>query len=701
MTEATPATNPSMTGERRTLTVLFCDVVNSTALAEKLDPEDWAETMNEAFKRLSDPIHRYEGTVAKLMGDGMLAFFGSPVAHEDDPQRAILASLDMIEAIGDFAKSVQHDHGFEFRIRIGIHTGPVVVAEIGAPGAREQTAMGEAVHIAARMEHAAEPGTIQISGDTYAAVAPLFDVVSLGGIKLKGISDPVPAYRVTGLKPNPGRLRGIDGISAPLVGRDNELRLAKGIVDQVRDGRGQVLSLIGEAGLGKSRLLAEINQYWVEQLGPDAWHIMYGVPYDTARPFGLIQNYARTMFKIELDDPAEVIHRKVVDHVRSTGANEEAIALCTVAFERVIAAKDLHQAAKEYPAEELRHDIYEQMYPGLHATARKAPMALVVDDAHWGDPASIDLLIHLMGLTEEVPILILCAFRPERQSAAWQLKQRAESDFPHRYTELALSPLDEDDTDTLVSSLLNVTDLPAELHQLIIRKTDGNPFFVEEVVRNLVDQGILSITDDGLHWDGGKDIDAVKIPDSLQALLMARIDRLDGETKSTLQMASVIGRSFYYRILEAISDSGIAVDRHLSSLERFELLRETRRNPELEYIFKHELARDAAYATILNRRRAQFHLRVAAAIEALFADRLEEHAHRLAQHFKFGGDQENALKYFEMAAKIADRIDAKEEGIEHYDRALEMAREIGAPDESIAALTKRRETLSASSPPSH
>jgi predicted ATPase len=417
----------------------------------------------------------------------------------------------------------------------------------------------------------------------------------------------------------------------------------------VRNGRGQIVCLRGEAGLGKSRLLAEIAEYWALQNSAESWHIMYGIPYDSARPFGLIQNYARTMFGIKLDDPAEI----------------------------------------------LKHDIYEQMYPGLRATARGAPTVLVADDLHWADTASTDLMMHLMELTEEVPILFLFAFRPERQSPAWQVKQKAETDYPHRYTDIALTPLGESDTNTLISSLLNVTNLPPELHRLILRKTDGNPYFVEEVVHSLVDQGIVHRTANGLQWDETKDIESVKIPDSLHALLMARIDRLDQEAKSTLQMASVIGRSFYFRILEAISESGIAVDRHLSSLERVELLREAGRNPELEYIFKHELARDAAYATILNRKRAEFHLRVAEAIESLFPDRLEENAHRLAQHFRLGGDRKRALKYFEMAANVADRVNAREEGLEHHKSALEVAGEIGVSDDAIAILSGKRDALSA------
>ncbi len=694
MTHTSSAT-PSMRGERRTLTVLFCDVVNSTVLAEKLDPEDWAETMNEAFRRLSTPIHRYEGTVAKLMGDGMLAFFGSPAAHEDDPQRAILAALDMLEAVREFCRTVAREHGFDFNVRIGIHTGPVVVAEIGAAGAREHTAMGEAVHVAARMEHAAAPGTIQISGDTHALVAPLFETDALGEIALKGISDPVPAYRVTGVKPKPGRLRGIGGVSAPLVGRDKELQTLKRIVDEVRAGHGQIVCLRGEAGLGKSRLLAELHDYWMAGGGTDdSWNIMYGIPYDSSRPFGLFQNYARTMFDIELDDPAEVIHEKVQRHVRAAGADEAAVMLCSVAFEHVIAAKPLFDA-DDIPAEMVRNDIYEQLYPGLEVSALAAPTIMVVDDMQWADAASIDLMIHLLPLIKEVPIVFLFAVRPEPHTPAWQARLRAEADFPDRFTEIELAPLADDDANALITALLKVTNLPPELRQLILRKTDGNPYFVEEIIRSLIDQGIIRKTEDGLLWDTSRDVESVKIPDSLHALLMSRIDRLDQETKATLQMASVIGRSFYSSILRAISDAGMAVDKHLQALQQVELLREAGRIPELEYIFKHELARDAAYATILNRKRAEFHMRVGEAMETLFAGRLEENAHRLAQHFKLGGDQTRALKYYEMAAAVADRIHAREEGLDHYTHALEAAEAIGAPPDIIARLSQKQAGLRA------
>lgn len=676
-------------GERRVVTVLFVDVVNSTGLAEKLDPEDWTEIMNGAFEHLTAPIHRYEGTVARLMGDGLLAFFGAPAAHEDDPQRAVLAALDMIDAVHAYARTLG---GLDFNVRIGINTGHVVMADVGSVSSMEHTAMGDAVNIAARMQQTAAPGTVQLSAETYRLVAPLFDVIPLGDLELKGKAEPVAAYRVTGIKSNPERFRGIGGVSAPLVGRDSELAQLREIVDQVRQGRGQIVCLIGEAGLGKSRLLAELNKYWVEREDPRRWEVMLGVPYDASRPFGLFQNYARGLFGIQLEDTVEAIHRKVEQTLRSMGGSDEDVALCSVAIQRVVAASVQHEA-KEFPAEVVKRDIYEIMYPAWRQSCMAAPVVTIVDDLQWADQASVDLLVHLLGLVEEVPLLILCAFRPERQSPAWQVKLKAETDFPHRYTEMTLRPLGADDTDALVSALLRIPDLPAELRQLISHKAEGNPYFAEEVVRTLIEQGVIYRTEEGLRWNAAANFTDIAIPDSLQALLMARIDRLDEETRSTLQMASVIGRSFYYRILQAISDSALALDKHMRALERVELLREAGRMPELEYIFKHELARDAAYATILNRRRRAFHLRVAEAIETLFSDRLEEHAHRLAQHFEQAGDDARAAKYYEMAGEAAASIHATAEGIAHYSRALEAAQRASAPAGDIARLEARRSAL--------
>jgi predicted ATPase len=398
------------------------------------------------------------------------------------------------------------------------------------------------------------------------------------------------------------------------------------------------------------------------------------------------------MFGVELNDPPEVVHRKIQSYLRGAGAPESQVALCSVAFERVIAAKVLFEAPN-FSAEVIKQDIYDQMGPGLRMAAETAPMVLVIDDVQWADQASVDLILHLVRLTKVAPILFLCAFRPDRQSPAWGLKQKIETDYGDRYTEIALQPLDARDADALISALLNIADLPGELRRLILRKADGNPYFVEEIVRTLIEQGVVYETEDKLHWKSTAKVDEIAIPDTLQALLMARIDRLDQEAKSTLQLASVIGRSFYYRILQAISDSAMALDKQLGSLQRVELLREAERLPELEYIFKHELARDAAYGSILNRKRRELHRRVAEAIEAMFPDRLEEHAHRLARHYALAGDDRPALKYYSMAGEQAAALHANAEGARHFADALQAARRLGVGADEIARLEARRSAV--------
>jgi predicted ATPase len=597
----------------------------------------------------------------------------------------------MLGAISLFREEVKKELGIDFNVRIGINTGPVVVGDVGSAQAMEYTAMGDAMNVAARMEQTAAPGTVQVSQETYRLIEPYFECEALGGVELKGKSEPVQSYRVLHAKADAPR--GRRGVGAPLIGRDQEFDKLKAALAGLRQGRGRIVSLIGEAGLGKSRLIAELFKEWERFDLSEGWDVAHGVPYDSNRPFGLFQDFARQMFGIELDDPPNIIHHKVDNGLRATGAPQEVVSLCSVAIERVIAAKVLHEAP-DYPAEVVRKDIFETVYPAWLAAARSGPRVLVLDDLQWADTASIELLIHLFRVVEEAPILFICAFRPERQSPAWQVKLRADTDFPHRYDEIRLEPLDAANTDALISALLNITDLPGDLRELILRKTDGNPYFIEEVVRSLVDEGVVYQGENGLQWKAGTRVEDIPIPDSLHALLMARIDRLDEQTKLTLQAASVIGRAFYYRVLETISDSAIVLDKQLVSLERAELLREAGRVPELEYMFKHDLARDAAYHSILNRKRREFHRLVAEAIEKLFADRLEEHAHRLGQHYELAGEHEKAVKYYTMAGEAAEALHATVDSAAHFSRAITAAQALGHT-ELIASLQARKKAQSA------
>ena len=686
---ATPrAAGRRVEGERRVITVLFCDVAGSTAMAEQLDPEEWAEIMNDAFAYLTGPVQRYEGTVARLMGDAILAFFGAPVAHEDDPQRAVMAALEIMDGIRPFREQVNREYGLDFALRIGINTGPVMVGDVGSSSsAGEYTAMGDAVNLAARMEQTAQPGTIQIAENTQRLVAPLFDLDPLEPIEVKGKAEPVQAFRVIGHKAAPGRLRGIEGLSAPLVGRTREMEALQGVLSEVQRGRGQIVCLIGEAGLGKSRLIEEARAWWLREVGDQApWLESRGASYNTARPYSLFEERIREMFGVEEGDSSTAIREKVAAGLEVMGP--EQLDLCTAAIEMVLAARE-DSDRPELPPEALKRDLFHNVSQAWREAAAQSPLVMVFDDLHWADHASMELLLHLFRLTDEIPLLVLCAFRPYRQAPSWQAKQTAEAEFPHRYTEVAIGPLSEEESDTLVGSLLTISDLPVELRRLILQKTDGNPFFVEEVVRTLIDSGAVVRDGQGMHWRAAVRVEDIAIPDNLQALLTARIDRLEEESRHVLQLAAVIGRSFYHRVLGAISDEAMSLERQLGVLQRVELIREATRHPEMEYTFLHELARDAAYSSILRRRRREFHQQVGEAIESLFEGRLEEQAHRLAYHFSEGRDPERALRYATMAGDAAARLYANAEAVTHYGQALELAVAGDVPNDHLVHLSIR------------
>ena len=675
-------------GERRVVTMLFCDVTGSTSAAENLDPEEWAEIMNGAFAHLISPIYKYEGTVARLMGDAILAFCGAPIANEDDPQRAVLAGLDIVQGIRAYQAEVKSRWDLDFGVRVGINTGLVVVGEVGSDMRVEYTAMGDAINLAARMEQTAPTGTVQVAADTHNLISPLFDFESLGGIEVKGKSEPVPAYRVIGPKAVPGRLRGIEGLSTPLVGRDNEIGELTHALENLQQGVGGIVCLMGEAGMGESSLLEDAKTEWKRIAGSEApWVEARGVSYESARPYGLYMQLARQIYGIEETDSLELVHDKVARAREGFPPEVQSIVVRGI---QALFAVGTESDGPHLQGEALQQELYQSSRAILHASAAHTPTVSVMDDLHWADPASVDLWLSHLSLVDEVPILLIFSFRPERQSPSWRIKQTAETDYPHRYTEIALSALSDEDSEVLFGNLLNISDAPPELCQMILKKTGGNPLFVEEFIRTLIDTDAVTHDETGIHWRTGTKIDEIPLPENLQALLTARIDRLDDDARRTLQLSSVIGRSFHQRVIKLISDAATALDRHLNTLQRAELIREAARIPELEYIFQHDLTREAAYNSILLRERREFHGRVGQAIEEIFDGRLEEQSHLLAYHFHQAGDTQRALRYSVMAGDAAANLYANEEATTHYSRAIELARQGDSSSQQLTQLYMAR-----------
>jgi len=396
-------------GERRIVTMMFCDVTGSTAAAEKLDPEEWAEIMNGAFEYLIAPVYRYEGTLARLMGDAILAFFGAPIAHEDDHNRAVLAGLEIVQAIGPYRDEVKRKWGVDFEVRVGINTGLVVMGEVGSDLRVEYTAMGDAINVAARMEAAAVPGTVLIAADTHRLVAPLFEFEDLGLIDVRGKSEPVGAYRVLRPREAPLRERGIEGLDSPMVGRDREMDLLGSLVVNLRQGRGQIVSIMGEAGLGKSRLIAELRHL----SAPDApehsqdngsgggtgtyssigWFEGRSRSYETAIPYGPFINLFSTYFGLGLEDTDEEKYNKIrhrLTQVLSDAAARSAPFMATM-LGVTVPDEDTEQLKYLQPPQ-VREKIFAAIRDLVEREAARQPLLLVFEDLHWVDPTSLDLL---------------------------------------------------------------------------------------------------------------------------------------------------------------------------------------------------------------------------------------------------------------------------------------------------------------------
>lgn len=665
-----------MVGERRVVTMMFCDVKGSTAAAEQLDPEEWSEIINGAFEHMIKPVYTYEGTVARLMGDGILAFFGAPLAHEDDPQRAVLAGLDIVAGIAPYRDEIKKAWGIDLNVRVGINTGLVVVGAVGSDLRMEYTALGDAINLAARMEHTAEPGTVQIAQDTYKHVINLFEFESLGDIEVKGKSEPVKAYRVLGRKDLAARARGIEGLHVEMVGRVAELQILKGVISDLNQGIGRIVCVLGEAGLGKSRLISESYKDFSEMIGKNgSWYETISLSYEYNQAYGLFQRLIQRVLEIAYDDPPQIVRKKLASVVESF--SEERRPRAKQVFEALFALESETNGAP-LDDEVFRKELLVTMNEWLRARFSKNPAVLIFDDMHWSDAASIELLRQLLPLTGEIPLVLLCAMREERSSPAWQIKIAADEEYRHRYSEIILRPLTGEESNELVNRLLAIPEIPDQLRRNILEKSDGNPFFIEEVVRTLIDNGAVEVEERDIdgeqqrYWVATNGAAEFAIPDNLQSLLSARLDQLEDETRNTLQMASVIGRSFYHRVLQAVDQNSPQLDDHVRTLLRMDMIRESARVPEVEYMFRNPLTQEAVYETILLKRRREFHLRVGEAMEELYPERLEGLYGLLAHHFKLAGRKEKAISYYRQASRQAVNVFAYEQAVENLRYALEL-----------------------------
>lgn len=666
-------------GERKFATFLFADVAHSTAIAEQMDPEDWTIVMNAAFGFMNMAVSRYGGTVSRLMGDAVLALFGAPVAHEDDAERAVRAALEIQEAAKAYARTVRQRYGVEFQLRIGIHSGTAVLAFVGDAIKTEYTAMGDAANIAARLQSVAEAGTILVSAETHKLVRGQFDFRARGLIEVKGKQAPLESFEVIGVKATPEKTRGLEGVSSPLVGRDREMNLLREKLFDLGK-TGSVVAIVGEAGLGKSRLIAELRRVneASEEGKQAAWYESRAISYGQSIPYYAWRQLGRQILGTTDMDAASTVREKLRAFVDRLGLNADDLPF----YETLLAVDgdESRLALQGYSSDEVVAGVAGAVVNAIKAAIGSNEAArrhvLVMDDLHWSDSASLELIAQVAALAAFMPLMMVCILRPRRQAPSWQLVDRLQASLGRTFERVDLEPLAPADAGALLGNLLDVKDLPESVRNRILDRSEGNPFYLEEVLRSLIDGG--QIVRENEHWRARREIVDARIPETLAGVLSARIDRLPETTKRVAQTASVIGRAFMHRVLESVCHAAPPQERidhlepHLAALSYEQLVRERARDPEREYVFKHALTCEAAYSLMLKSRRRELHARTGKILEALFAERRNEFAPILAHHFLEAEDHRRAFEYSLLAAENAGKLSAAQEELEHREMALDL-----------------------------
>lgn len=659
-------------GERKHITVLFSDLSGYTSLSEKLDPEEVKGIMNRIFSQVTEVVSHYEGTIEKFIGDAVVVFFGIPNAHEDDPVRAIRTAMKIHEIVSDISPEFEGRIGKPIAMHTGINSGLVVTGKLSSEEEALQVA-GDSVNVASRLSGLARSGEIIVGEATYHQAKGYFVFGACDPARLKGKTQPVTPYRLIEEKATFERTKGLasQGISSSIVGRDAEFVAMKGCVNRLLDGQGGILSIIGEAGLGKSRLISELRNSSFSGNGQLLWLEGRTISYGKKITYWPFREIVKQYSGITDDDNNTEAWEKLKGKISQLFPLEAEEILPYLAGLATLDIRDEYKEKLKYlDGEAMGRQVFLASRRFFEKLAQVIPLVVVFEDLHWADESSIQLLEHLFPLVNRVPILICVVSRPDANTPVFRLRETARKDFDRRFTEVRLEPLSQTESVQLMQNLLKIENLPARLREAIIHKAEGNPFFLEEIMRSLVD-GAAVVRDPktGL-WKTMPKIEKIIIPNTIHGVIMARIDRLDEEAKQVLRSASVIGRSFLYRILNAMNVETARLDQHLNQLEDMELISQKQKMPELEYIFKHSLVQELTYESILLQKRRELHAQVAQIIETLFSEKLEEFYSVLAHHYALGEIWEKAQDYLFKAGNQAGRIAGDTEALVHYEQAV-------------------------------
>ena len=652
--ESRGATN----GERKTITALFADLKGSTALIEGLDPEDARAIIDPALQLMMDAVHRYDGYVAQALGDGIFALFGAPIAHEDHPQRALYAALRMQEEMRSYSDQSRLKGGIPLQMRVGINTGEVVVRSIRKDDLHtDYVPVGHSTNLAARMEQMATPGSIVISEYTRKLTEGYFDLKALGAADIKGVDEPLNVYEVTGAGPLRTRLQvsARRGLSR-FVGRHIEMDQMQQALTQAKAGHGQIVGVMGEPGLGKSRLFYEFKL--TSQSGCLVLEA-FAVSHGKASPYLPLMELLKNYCQIEPTDDERSRRERVIGKVLGLDRSLEETLPYLFAL---LGIEDGSSSLQQMDAQIRRQRTFEALKKLFLRESLNQPLLLIVEDLHWIDSETQGFLDSLSESVASAQLLLLVNYRPEYRHE-WGQKTY--------YTQLRLTPLGKEEAEELLSFLLGNDASLAPLKLLILDKTDGTPFFMEEVVQTLAEEGALS--GERGHYRLAMAPTELHISPTVQGVLAARIDRLTAAEKELLQQLSVIGRQFPVSLVQAVvSQTEDELQQILASLQAKEFLYEQPAFPESEYLFKHALTQDVAYGTVLQEQRKALHERTGQALEGLYRTSLSDHYSDLAHHYSNSGNAQKAVEYLGLAGHQAVQRSANGEAIEHFTTAIAL-----------------------------
>ena len=669
------------TSERRQATVLFADISGFTTMSEKMDPEEVTTVMNSCFARMEAIVRGHGGTIDKYIGDCIMALFGVPTAIEHAPRQALNAAIEIRNRLEDFNR--EHRLAVPLKVHAGVNTGLVLAGHVGGEQKRDFTVMGDSVNLASRLKDAAPNGSIYVGAETYHATRGDFEYQPLKPLTLKGKERPVLAYEVLSQAEQIHRakpLRSDRKIFSPLIGRDRELAQLEAAVRVVLEGRGGIVSLLAEAGMGKSRLMAEVTG--LECMAGTTLLEGRSLSMGESLSFHPFVDLLRQWAGIKEEDGEHDALAKLEQTITRIFAADTGEVFPFVATLMGMRPTGVHaERIRDIEGEAMEKMIFKTVRDLFARMADEKPLVLVLEDLHWADASSIALLESLLRLAEEARVLFVLAFRPDYADTSGRVLEAVRQSHADRHVEVALEPLSERDCGELIGNLLKIDNLPHSTRSLITAKAEGNPFYIEEVIRSLIDSGVVEHKDGRLRVT--EKIDAVVIPGTIQEVIMARVDRLPDPTRSLLQVASVIGRSFYLRILAEILPDTAKLESELAYLQERQLVlqRSTRRTgdvrrrmftAEVEYMFKHALVQETIYESILQKTRKELHLRVAESIEAAFADRLVDFYGMLAYHFSRAERLEKAEEYLFKAGDEAARAAASSEALTYFSEASRL-----------------------------